>query len=192
MIPPCRRCQMWLLSPTSPEEYLSFLWPDYGVLYEGVTVMLNVRNYTRSIVSKSLGWSHGLCHVCSFAFAFHRSVFNQSLILFTLCFLITWYMTNIHIYKYILLDLSGASCRDTILCIEVFAIQCNSKRSRNSVWFIKQWFVLIFVSLCACVCFERNPVLFSVWFRVYNTLRTLWLTHSKALIRFSRFLRRHG
>lgn len=65
-------------------------------------------------------------------------------------------MKNIHIYIYIFYWTYQVLHWDTILCIEVFAIQCNSKRSKNSVWFIKQWFVLIwilFVSLCV---FERN------------------------------------
>lgn len=94
---------------------------------------------------------------------------------------------NIYKYTYILSDLWGAACYwDTILCIDVFAIQCNSERSRNSVWFIKQWFVLI-GTLLLCACLGRSPVLFPA-----QGARRSTQPHSAALIRFSRFSRRHG
>lgn len=97
--PPRRRCQTWFLSPNSPEEYLSlfFFLTRFWCFIWRCNSNVKCKNlyYTRSS-----GWSHGLYNVCSFDFAFHHTVFNQSLILFALCFLITWHMKSIYIHIY--------------------------------------------------------------------------------------------
>lgn len=97
------RCQTWFLFQLSWRIFVFFLYILWWIIWRCNSNAKCKKKKKKK--KKSLRWSRGLCHVCSFAF--HCPVLNQSLILFTLCFLIillfSWYMEkkerNIYIYS---------------------------------------------------------------------------------------------
>lgn len=97
--------------------------------------------------------NNGLFNVCSYSLCFSPRSFQSFSNLHSL---FSYYMIEenkkkIYIYKYILFNLSGASSHWDTICIEIFAIRCKSE-SKDSVWFIKQWFVLTGSSKVFLVC----------------------------------------